>query len=53
MTEKLQPSTKQKLAAIVNGFDDFDSEMKSGTRVCHVKISAYESDKLTVHSNPI
>ncbi len=27
------PSTKQRLAAIVQGFDDFDAEMKTGTRV--------------------
>ena len=32
MAENKQPSTKEKLAAIVNGFDDFDSEMKIGTR---------------------
>ena len=36
MAENKQPSTKEKLAAIVNGFDDFDSEMKIGTRVCHL-----------------
>ena len=34
MADYKQPSTKEKLAAIVNGFDDFDSEMKIGTRVC-------------------
>lgn len=28
-----KPSTKQRLAAIVQGFDDFDAEMKTGTRV--------------------
>jgi hypothetical protein len=28
-----KPSTKQRLAAIVQGFDDFDSDMKTGTRV--------------------
>lgn len=33
MSGQKQPSTKEKLAAIVNGFDDFDSEMKIGTRV--------------------
>lgn len=33
MAENKQPSTKERLAAIVNGFDDFDSEMKIGTRV--------------------
>lgn len=33
MATQKQPSTKEKLAAIVNGFDDFDSEMKIGTRV--------------------
>ncbi|CAM9671022.1 unnamed protein product [Ectocarpus fasciculatus] len=27
-----KPSTKQRLAAIVQGFDDFDTEMKTGTR---------------------
>lgn len=27
------PSTKDKLNTIVSGFDDFDSEMKRGTRV--------------------
>lgn len=27
------PSTKDKLATIVKGFDDFDSEMRKGTRV--------------------
>jgi len=27
------PTTKDKLASIVQGFDDFDSEMKVGTRV--------------------
>eukprot|EP00596_Hydrurales_sp_CCMP1899_P004510 CAMPEP_0119038126 /NCGR_PEP_ID=MMETSP1177-20130426/6843_1 /TAXON_ID=2985 /ORGANISM="Ochromonas sp, Strain CCMP1899" /LENGTH=256 /DNA_ID=CAMNT_0007000277 /DNA_START=180 /DNA_END=950 /DNA_ORIENTATION=- len=32
MAENKQPSTKERLAAIVNGFDDFDSEMKIGTR---------------------
>jgi hypothetical protein len=32
MAENKQPSTKEKLATIVNGFDDFDSEMKIGTR---------------------
>ena len=48
MTEKLQPSTKQKLAAIVNGFDDFDSEMKIGTRVWHDRHAACARDELTV-----
>lgn len=27
------PSTKDKLSSIVQGFDDFDTEMKRGTRV--------------------
>lgn len=27
------PSTKDRLASIVQGFDDFDTEMKTGTRV--------------------
>lgn len=27
------PSTKEKLATIVHGFDEFDTEMKRGTRV--------------------
>jgi hypothetical protein len=27
------PTTKEKLASIVNGFEDFDTEMKIGTRV--------------------
>ena len=36
MADYKQPSTKEKLAAIVNGFDDFDSEMKIGTRVCMI-----------------
>jgi hypothetical protein len=27
------PTTKEKLAGIVSGFDEFDSEMKIGTRV--------------------
>lgn len=27
------PATKERLSSIVQGFDDFDSEMKSGTRV--------------------
>ena len=27
------PTTKDKLASIVQGFDEFDSEMKVGTRV--------------------
>lgn len=32
-----KPSTKQRLAAIVQGFDDFDTEMKTGTRVDKTK----------------
>jgi hypothetical protein len=28
-----EPTTKDKLATIVQGFDDFDTEMKRGTRV--------------------
>lgn len=28
-----KPTTKQRLAAIVQGFDEFDSDMKTGTRV--------------------
>ena len=27
------PTTKEKLATIVSGFDEFDTEMKRGTRV--------------------
>ncbi len=27
------PTTKEKLASIVHGFDEFDTEMKRGTRV--------------------
>ena len=27
------PSTKEKLSSIVHGFDEFDLEMKKGTRV--------------------
>ena len=34
MTSSIKvPSTKEKLATIVSGFDEFDSEMKIGTRV--------------------
>lgn len=29
------PSTKEKLATIVHGFDEFDTEMKRGTRVSY------------------
>lgn len=28
------PTTKDKLQSIVQGFDDFDAEMRRGTRVC-------------------
>ncbi len=28
-----EPNTKEKLASIVQGFDEFDIEMKRGTRV--------------------
>lgn len=27
-----EPTTKEKLATIVHGFDDFDTEMRKGTR---------------------
>lgn len=30
-----EPTTKEKLQTIVSGFDDFDTEMKKGTRVSH------------------
>ena len=31
--EEKAPSTKERLKSIVNDFDNFDSEMKIGTRV--------------------
>lgn len=33
MEKKEPPSTKERLASVVQGFDSFDSEMKIGTRV--------------------
>ena len=53
MAEKNLPTTKQKLAAIVNGFDDFDSEMKIGTRVRHDRNSACVGNLLTVRFHHI
>ena len=53
MAEKNLPTTKQKLAAIVNGFDDFDSEMKIGTRVRHDRNSACVGNLLTARFHPI
>jgi hypothetical protein len=36
------PTTKEKLATIVSGFDEFDTEMKRGTRVsAYVSLAAY------------
>ena len=33
--EEKAPSTKERLKSIVNDFDNFDSEMKIGTRVIY------------------
>lgn len=53
MAEKKLLTTTQKLAAIVNGFDDFDSEMKIGTRVRHDRNSACVDNFLTARFHPI
>ena len=47
-----EPTTKEKLATIVQGFDDFDHEMKRGTRVSHF-IRCCAKLLLLSHSNRI
>lgn len=41
------PSTKEKLASIVQGFDEFDIEMKRGTRVSRGLLHAFALIVLT------
>jgi hypothetical protein len=57
-TEARLPSTKERLASIVQGFDAFDSEMKTGTRVrIHSKLHGVQgglnNDLLRPHMNAI
>jgi hypothetical protein len=48
------PSTKERLASIVEGFDSFDSEMKIGTRVSkQFYPPELTLDTLTQHDNSI
>lgn len=44
------PSTKDKLSSIVQGFDDFDTEMRRGTRVSQADILSL-SNKYNTFSN--
>jgi hypothetical protein len=45
-----EPSTKDKLATIVQGFDDFDSEMKRGTRVSRLVFFCCQGNLLVIAS---
>jgi hypothetical protein len=45
MEKKALPSTKERLASVVQGFDSFDSEMKIGTRVSTSTL-AHSSDAM-------